>query len=74
MGVAPEAIVEFIEYRLKHICCISYMMELIQFFTSSTIIGCATSAPDGSSPEAIKGCLQPVIGSNLIIYIVRLLY
>jgi hypothetical protein len=61
MVVAPEAIVEsFFEYRLKYTVISSSSPLFLRKF-----VGCATSAPDGSSPEAVRGCLQPVIDSNI---------
>jgi hypothetical protein len=50
MGVAPEAIVKefFFEYRLKYIVpnC-----DLPSETFYDNIVGCAVSAPDGSSPR-----------------------
>jgi hypothetical protein len=49
MEVAPEAIIEktYFEYRLKYIVpTFSHQIEALY----DNIIGCALSAPDGSSP------------------------
>jgi hypothetical protein len=50
MGVAPEAIVEefFFEYRLKYIVTTCNLQFEIFY---DNIVGCALSAPDGSSPR-----------------------
>jgi hypothetical protein len=50
MGVALEAIVEktYFEYRLKYIVP-TFTHQIIALFDN--IVGCALSAPDGSSPR-----------------------
>jgi hypothetical protein len=56
MGVAPEVIVEFLfEYRLS-ICFV------IGLHNASFPLGACSALPMGVSPEAIMGCLQPIIG------------
>jgi hypothetical protein len=41
-----------------------YIVLLFYLLSSSYFIGCATSAPDGSSPEATAECLHLVVGST----------
>jgi hypothetical protein len=50
MGVAPEAIVEktYFKYRLKYIVP-TFTHQIVALFDN--IVGCALSAPDGSSPR-----------------------
>jgi hypothetical protein len=75
MGVAPEAIVEFVEYRLKSIALfiIFFLYDLqktsLNLFSSLYISsGARPALPMGVAAEAINGCLQPFIGSKLIIF------
>jgi hypothetical protein len=61
MGVAPDAIVEsFFEYRLKYIAFSSF-----QFLLALILSGARPALPLGVAPEAIRGCLQPFIDSNI---------
>jgi hypothetical protein len=75
MGVAPKAIVEFylFEYRLKVSCtslqpcsCTKYFYLI--FFLS----GARLALPMGVATEAIMGCLHPIIGSILDLWLVGL--
>jgi hypothetical protein len=62
MVVDPEAIVESFLSMGSSILS-SHLPSCIIFLLN--FVGCAPSAPDGSSPEAIRGCLQPVIDSSI---------
>jgi hypothetical protein len=61
MGVTTEAIVESFSSIGSSILSSQLHYSCVNF------IGCAISAPDGSSPRGYKGggCLQPVIDSNI---------
>jgi hypothetical protein len=58
MGVAPEAIVEFLfEYRLSLSSSVSRIFDFrnIRPFYDTSSTGCATSTPDESSPRGYDG-------------------
>jgi hypothetical protein len=63
MGVAPEAIVEknYFEYRLKYIMP-TFTHQIVALFYN--IIGCALSAPDGSSPRGYSRMLSGIDSKN----------
>jgi hypothetical protein len=70
MGVALEAMVEYLQ---SSIGSKNFIFWILSFFLASKsslyyltlfCIGCTASAPDGSSPEAMVGCLQPIRGSK----------
>jgi hypothetical protein len=60
MGMAPEVIVELylFEYRLKVSSSVTIIIDLHKiFYPCYFSIGCATNAPDGSSPRGYGGVL-----------------
>jgi hypothetical protein len=60
MGVALEAIVEFLfEYRLN--ICFVFGLHNASFSS-----GARSALPMGVALEAIMGCLQPIIGSKIL--------
>jgi hypothetical protein len=69
MGVAPEAIVKFLfEYRLKVSLSASRIFDLRKniffFLMTGFLSGARPALPMGVAPEAMMGCLQPIIDSN----------
>jgi hypothetical protein len=70
MGVAPEAIVEFLfEYRLKNRFSVNRSMQLVEYNSSvpSEVKNhrvAHSALPMGVTPEAIIGCLRLIIGSR----------
>jgi hypothetical protein len=61
MGVAPEAIVEFLfEYRLKVSLSASriFVLQKLLCYSYDFFIGCVTSAPNGSSSRGYNGELS----------------
>jgi hypothetical protein len=63
MGVAPEAIVEktYFEYRLKYIVP-TFTHQIVALFDN--IVGCALSAPDGSSPRGYSRIFSGIDSKN----------
>jgi hypothetical protein len=63
MVVAPEAIVEktYFEYRLKYIVR-TFTHQIVALFDN--IIGCALSAPDGSSPRGYSRIFSGINSKN----------
>jgi hypothetical protein len=63
MGVAPEAIVEktYFEYMLKYIVP-TFTHQIVPLYNN--IIGCALSAPDGSSPRGYSRMLSGIDSKN----------
>jgi hypothetical protein len=51
---------KFFEYRLKYIAFSSFQLLLL-----ALILGAQPAFPMGVAPEAIMGCLQPFIDSNI---------
>jgi hypothetical protein len=65
MVVAPEAIVESF-LSIGSSIMSSHLPNCIILLLN--FIGCAPSAPDGSGPEAIRGCLQPDLDSSIFLH------
>jgi hypothetical protein len=63
MGVAPEAIVEKIcfEYRLKYSVLHHHTLTRHSFIAN--FVGCALSAPDGSSPRGYSRMFSGTVSS-----------
>jgi hypothetical protein len=63
MGVAPEAIVEkaYFEYRLKYIVP-TFTHQIVALFDN--IVGCALSAPGGSSPRGYSRIFLGIDSKN----------
>jgi hypothetical protein len=64
MGVAPEAIVKkktYFEYRLKYIVP-TFTHHIVALFNN--IVGCALSAPDGSSPRGYSRIFSGIDSKN----------